>query len=123
MVMGEVDFRRAEHENLTSAYGLHLRLLQPWAGLDAPFRGAWCLLRPGDASDPHSHHEHEIMIGIAGHGELVGNGRRDPFGAGDIVRLTAGVEHQLVNEGEQDFTYYAIWWDHAMSEEFLGRRP
>jgi mannose-6-phosphate isomerase-like protein (cupin superfamily) len=114
-----VDIRKLEQENLTRAHGLDLKLLQPWHGLDAPFRGAWCVLRPGDASRPHAHHEHEIFIGMAGRAEVVSGGRRHEFVAGDIVFMRPGMEHQVVNEHDEDFSYYAIWWDRAMSEEFL----
>ena len=114
-----VDIRKSEQDNLTRAHGLDLRLLQPWPGLDAPFRGAWCVLHPGDASEPHAHHDHEIFIGMAGRAEVTAGGQRHEFVAGDIVSVRPGVEHQVVNGHDQDFSYYAIWWDRAMSHEFL----
>jgi mannose-6-phosphate isomerase-like protein (cupin superfamily) len=117
-----VDIHKLEQENLTRTHGLDLKLLQPWHGLDAPFRGAWCVLRPGDASKPHGHHEHEIFIAMAGRAEVVSGGRRHEFVAGDIAFVRPGVEHQVVNEHDEDFSYYAIWWDRAMSDEFLARQ-
>ncbi|WP_414938348.1 cupin domain-containing protein [Amycolatopsis sp. cmx-11-51] len=115
-----VDIRRLEHENLTRAYGLDMKLLYPWNGLTAPFRGAWCVLRPGDVSVSHAHHEHEIFIGMAGSAEVVTEGERHRFGAGDLVFLKPGIEHNLVNDHDEDFSYYAIWWDRAMSDEFVA---
>jgi mannose-6-phosphate isomerase-like protein (cupin superfamily) len=115
-----VDIRRREHENLVRAYGLDMKLLYPWDGLEAPFRGAWCVLRPGDASVAHAHHEHEIFIGMAGQGSVVTDGQRHPFVAGDLVFLRPGIEHYLANDSDEDFSYYAIWWDRAMSDEFAA---
>ncbi|MEU3623888.1 MULTISPECIES: cupin domain-containing protein [Amycolatopsis] len=115
-----VDIRRLEHENLTRAYGLDMKLLYPWAGLTAPFRGAWCVLRPGDVSVSHAHHEHEIFIGMAGSADVVVEGERHEFVAGDLVFLKPGIEHNLVNDHDEDFSYYAIWWDRAMSDEFIA---
>jgi mannose-6-phosphate isomerase-like protein (cupin superfamily) len=118
-----VDIRKLEPENLTRAHGLDLKLLQPWHGLDAPFRGAWCVLRPGDVSMPHAHHEHEIFIGMSGRAEVVSSDRRHEFVAGDIAFVRPGVEHQVVNTHDEDFSYYAIWWDRRMSAEFIAQTP
>lgn len=117
-----VDIRRLEHENLTRAYGLDMKLLYPWNGLTAPFRGAWCVLRPGDVSVTHAHHEHEIFIGMAGSAAVITGDRRHEFAAGDLVFLRPGIEHHLVNDPDhdEDFSYYAIWWDRAMSAEFVA---
>jgi mannose-6-phosphate isomerase-like protein (cupin superfamily) len=115
-----VDFRRLEHENLTRAYGLEMKLLYPWDGLAAPFEGAWCVLRPGDKSQTHAHHEHEIFIGMSGRATVVTPDRRYDFAAGDIAFLRPEIEHHLINETDDDFAYYAIWYDRAMSEEFVA---
>ncbi|WP_174720429.1 cupin domain-containing protein [Amycolatopsis sp. BJA-103] len=114
-----VDIRRLEHENLTRAYGLDMKLLYPWNGMTAPFRGAWCVLRPGDVSVAHAHHEHEIFIGMTGSAEVVTGEKRHKFTAGDLVFLKPEIEHYLVNDNDEDFAYYAIWWDRAMSDEFI----
>ena len=115
-----VDIRRLEHKNLTRAYGLDMKLLYPWDGLEAPFRGAWCELRPGDKSVAHAHHEHEIFIGMAGKAAVVTGDHRHEFAAGDIVFLRPEIEHYLVNDHDEDFAYYAIWWDREMSGEFVA---
>jgi mannose-6-phosphate isomerase-like protein (cupin superfamily) len=115
-----VDFRRLEHEDLTRAHGLEMKMLYPWDGLTAPFEGAWCVLRPGDQSETHAHHEHEIFIGISGRCTVVTPDTRYEFAAGDLAFLRPQIEHHLVNETGEDFTYYAIWWDRAMSEGFIA---
>ncbi|HVK24247.1 MAG TPA: cupin domain-containing protein [Actinokineospora sp.] len=118
-----VDIRRQEPENLMRAYGLDLKLLQPWEGLNAPFRGAWCVLRPGDVSLPHAHTEHELFIAMAGRADVVTDGVRHQFAAGDIVFMKAGMEHFVANDHDEDFSYYAIWWDRTMADEFIGLEP
>jgi mannose-6-phosphate isomerase-like protein (cupin superfamily) len=116
-----IDIRRLDRAHLERAYGLDAQRLLPWPALNAPFDGAWCVLRPGDESTPHSHHEYEIFIAISGDAELVVDGERHPFAAGDIVRLPVGSHHGVVNNGDTDFEYYGIWWDQEMSAAFVGR--
>jgi mannose-6-phosphate isomerase-like protein (cupin superfamily) len=115
------ELRTLNRENLTSAYGLDSERLLPWPALNAPFDGAWCVLRVGDESTPHSHHEYEIFIAMAGCAALEVNGRRCPFVAGDIVHLPPGCIHHVVNDSQDDFEYYSIWWDVEMSTGFLAR--
>lgn len=116
-----VDIRRREPGNLTRAYGLNLKLLQPWAGFQAPFRGAWCMLNPGDESWPHAHGEAEFFVVMSGRAELIADGTHHEIAAGDLVFMPAGIEHRVVNPYDEDCSYYSVWWDRAMSEEFLGR--
>ncbi|MFD5620920.1 cupin domain-containing protein [Streptomyces yangpuensis] len=115
--------RRREPENLVRAHGLDLRLLHPWPGLDTPFRGAWCVLRPGDVTEAHAHHEREMFIALSGRAEVVCGDGRYELAAGDIALMRAGVEHHIVNGHREDFSYYAIWWGPEMAAEFLAGRP
>ncbi|WP_333766953.1 cupin domain-containing protein [Streptomyces sp. IBSBF 2435] len=115
----DVTIRTMEPDHLERAHGLDLKLLHPWPGLDTPFRGAWCVLRPGDVSEVHGHHDREIFIVMSGRGTVVANGRRHEIAAGDLAYIRPDVQHSVVNEHDEDFAYYAIWWDPAMSAEFL----
>lgn len=116
-----VEIRNLDRDHLTRAYGLDAQRLLPWPALNAPFEGAWCILRSGDTSTPHSHHEYEIFIAMTGSAELDVDGERYGFAAGDIVHLPPGCTHKVVNDGPEDFEYYGIWWDADMSAEFLSR--
>lgn len=116
-----VEIRNLDRANLTKAYGLDSQRLLPWPALNAPFEGAWCVLHPGDESTPHSHHEHEIFIAMAGSAGLDVDGERYDFAAGDIAHLPPGCTHKVVNDGPGDFEYYGIWWDADMSATFLTR--
>jgi mannose-6-phosphate isomerase-like protein (cupin superfamily) len=110
-----------DRANLVRAYGIESQRLLPWAALNAPFEGAWCVVPPGGASTPHTHHEYEIFIAVTGRGTLMADGERRPFTAGDIAFLPPGCTHQVVNDDLEDFEYYGIWWDAAMSSSFLAR--
>jgi len=116
-----VEIHNLDRANLTRAYGLDSQRLLPWPALNAPFEGAWCVLRSGDESTPHSHHEYEIFIAMTGSAALDVDGERYDFVAGDIVHLPPGCTHKVVNDTPGDFEYYGIWWDSDMSAKFLTR--
>ncbi|MFI0370665.1 cupin domain-containing protein [Actinomadura sp. 1N219] len=115
------EIRTLDRADLTRAYGLDSERLLPWPVLNAPFEGAWCVLRAGTESTPHSHHEYEIFIAMTGRAKLRIDGEDVPFVAGDIVHLIPGSNHQVVNDTTEDFEYYGIWWDAEMAESFLDR--
>jgi mannose-6-phosphate isomerase-like protein (cupin superfamily) len=110
-----------DRANLIRAYGIESQRLLPWAALNAPFEGAWCIVPPGGVSTAHAHHEYEIFIAVAGRGTLVADGERRPFAAGDIAFLPPGCTHHVVNDELVDFEFYGIWWDAAVSVSFLAR--
>lgn len=117
-----MEIRRMERENFMKAFGIELELLHPWPVLNAPFDGAYCIVPPGGASHAHDHHDTELFIGISGSAALVVDGERRDFAAGDLVHLPPNANHSVVNDGEQEFEYYAIWWDVDMSERFVARQ-
>jgi mannose-6-phosphate isomerase-like protein (cupin superfamily) len=51
------------------------------------------------------HAQDEIYVVIRGRGVLVHDGRRDPFEAGDLLFVAAGVEHQFEHHSED----LAVW--------------
>jgi mannose-6-phosphate isomerase-like protein (cupin superfamily) len=116
-----MEIRRLDRANLTRTYGVDGERLLPWPVLNAPFEGAWCVVRGGTESTPHEHHEYEIFIAVKGSAALVVDGERGPFVAGDIAHLLPGTTHKVVNELADDFEYYSIWWDTDMSASFVAR--
>ncbi|MFI5063126.1 MAG: cupin domain-containing protein [Streptosporangiales bacterium] len=116
-----IEIRRLDRANLTRAYGLDSQRLLPWPALNAPFEGAWCVLKPGDESTPHAHHEYEVFIAMLGRARLSVDDEQFEFTAGDIVHLPPGCTHRVSNDSAQDFEYYGIWWDTDMSAKFLAR--
>jgi mannose-6-phosphate isomerase-like protein (cupin superfamily) len=119
----DVDIHRLESEKVSRNFGLDFKLLYPWAGMNAPFRGAWCVLRPGDLSEAHSHDQDEIVICMTGHGILLTEGEKIDINAGDVVFLKAGNEHAMTNELTDDFSYYSIWWNQGIATEYLAEEP
>ena len=113
-----MQIRRLDRTGLSHKYGIDAQLLLPWDTVDAPFRGAWCILRAGVTSTPHSHPEYEIFIAMSGNAAVVVDDERRPFTPGDAVHISPGSTHQLVNDGAEDFEYYAIWWGREMSDQF-----
>jgi mannose-6-phosphate isomerase-like protein (cupin superfamily) len=95
--------------------------LVPWAVLNAPFEGAWCVVKPGEATTKHAHHEYEIFIAMTGKAILESNGERTPFVPGDIVHFPPHTDHQVINDGDEDFQFYGVWWDREMSDRFVQR--
>jgi mannose-6-phosphate isomerase-like protein (cupin superfamily) len=117
-----MQIRRLDRESLTRKYGIDAQLLLPWDALSAPFRGAWCILRQGTESTPHSHPDYEIFIAMTGSAALVVDGERRAFVPGDVAHIPPGSTHHLINDGAADFEYYAIWWDEDLSAQFVARR-
>jgi len=116
-----MEIRKLDRDAMPEEYGVSVQRLVPWAALNAPFEGAWCVIAPGKATDAHSHHEYEIFIAISGEGALEAEGERRSFLPGDIVHFPPGVHHQVINAGSEDFQFYSVFWDTDMSEKFAAR--
>lgn len=116
-----MEIRKLDRENLKQDNGLNAQRLIPWPALNAPFEGSWCVVSPGAASGPHGHHEYEVWIAMTGEAEIISEGLRVPFVAGDIVHFPPETRHQVVNDGDGDFEMYAVWWDAEMVERFAAR--
>lgn len=116
-----MDKRSLRRQTLIHENGLDAQRLLPWPALNAPFEGSWCVIRPGTASTAHAHHEYEIFIALTGSAVLESQGRREPFQAGDIVHFPPNTEHRVVNDTNEDFEMYSVWWDAEMAQRFSAR--
>jgi mannose-6-phosphate isomerase-like protein (cupin superfamily) len=116
-----MDIRKLARADLKHENGLDAQRLLPWATLNAPFEGSWCVVRPFTASTPHAHHEYEIFVAVSGEAVVDADGEQRPFLAGDIVFLPPGVMHQVINQSTTDFEMYSVWWDLEMAERFAQR--
>lgn len=116
-----MEIRKHERGNLKVEYGVLVERLLPWPALNAPFEGAWCVIEPGGATTPHSHHEYEIFIAVDGTAVLESEGERRPFAAGDLAYLQPGQHHQIINDSDADFRFYSVWWDSDMADRFKER--
>jgi mannose-6-phosphate isomerase-like protein (cupin superfamily) len=116
-----MEIRKLDRDSMTKEYGVKVQRLVPWPALNSPFEGAWCVIEPGEATDPHSHHEYEIFIAISGEGALEAEGERSAFMPGDVVHFPPNVRHSVINAGDTDFQFYSVFWDPDMSERFTAR--
>jgi mannose-6-phosphate isomerase-like protein (cupin superfamily) len=109
-----------DSDNLLYEYGLHTQRLFPWDVLNAPFESSWALAKPHTRSTLHSHHEHEIFIAVRGSAVIECDGQETPFKAGDVAFFKPGRKHRLLNDGDEEFMFYSVWWDTEMAEKFLA---
>ncbi|GAT70702.1 cupin [Planomonospora sphaerica] len=116
-----MDLSTFDPDQLRPDNGLLAKRLLPWTTLNAPFEGAWCVVRPGTASTRHAHHEYEIFIAVSGEAVLESEGERAAFAAGDVAYFPPGTDHRVVNDGAADFEMYGIWWDADMTGAFTAR--
>lgn len=115
------DIQHLDRDDLLHEYGLDTQRLLPWSVLNAPFEGSWAVARPHTTSTLHSHHEHEIFIAVRGSAVIECDGDRTPFATGDVAFFRPGSEHHLLNDGDDEFVFYSVWWDEEMAERFLAR--
>lgn len=116
-----VEIVHLKPDSLLHEYGLDTQRLMPWGVLNAPFESSWALARPGTRSTLHSHHEHEIFIAVRGSAVIECDGDQAPFSAGDIAFFRPGLEHRLLNDGDEEFMFYSVWWDEQMAGQFIDR--
>lgn len=112
---------RLERDKLQPEYGVDAQRLQPWAVLNAPFESAWAVVRAGTHSTLHSHHEHEIFVAVRGEAVIECDGDQTPFRTGDVAFFKPGLLHRVLNDGDEDFEFYSIWWDQSMAQRFISQ--
>lgn len=65
-------------------------------------------LKPGGHTPRHNHHWPHINYILKGKGTLYHGGQETQIRAGSIAYLPNGLEHQFVNNSEQDLTFICI---------------
>lgn len=116
-----IEVVRLNREKLQHEYGCDTQRLMPWEVLNAPFEASWATVRAGTHSKLHSHHEHEIFIAIRGEVMIECGGEQAPFRAGDVAFFTPGEQHRVLNDSDEDFEFYSVWWDGEMAQQFLAK--
>lgn len=116
-----MDIRNLDRVNMPTEYGVQVQRLLPWDKLNAPFEAGWCVVKPGTATDPHSHHEYEIFVAVSGIATIEADGESSPFVAGDVAYMQPGSRHTIINASDRDFEFYSVWWDQDMSDRFQAR--
>ncbi|WP_268799651.1 cupin domain-containing protein [Pseudomonas huanghezhanensis] len=95
--------------------------LLPWPELNAPFEGSWCVIDAHTSSSPHCHHEYEIFIALKGNAFIISEGKKTLFKAGDVVHFPPNLQHSVINESDETFEMFSIWWDEEMARKFSQR--
>lgn len=115
-VVNKMDWGSLRHE-----YDLDAKRLLPWDAVNAPFEGAWCVVRPGTQSKRHNHDELELFITISGVADVVINGVHSEVSKGDLVAIPKGADHYIANTGTENFHMYTLFWSAESAAQFLSR--
>jgi oxalate decarboxylase/phosphoglucose isomerase-like protein (cupin superfamily) len=114
--------RKFDPAELSHEYGLDGKRLLPWPGMQPPFGGAYCIVRPGDTTTGHVNEpvgEEEMFICISGSAVVVCGEEKIPVAKGDTVYIPAGEYHYVENPEKEDFEFYAVWWNKESASEYL----
>lgn len=111
-----IDFTSLKHE-----FGLDGSRLLPWDGYAMPFAGGWCVVRAHTESEQHKQIDQEIFIAIKGNATLVVGDRKFSFELGSIAAIPKHTNHYIINDSEEDFHFYVVWWDMNYISEFVAQ--
>lgn len=111
-------------EDLHYEYGLDGIRTFPWEGIEPPFGGGYCIVRPGTATLDHVNSpsdEDEMFIAVQGDAVVVLDGVDHPLTQGDIVMIPRGIGHFVRNDGDKPFHFYTIWWNRGNVDAYLAK--
>jgi methionyl-tRNA synthetase len=108
---------------LASAYGIRCQSIYPWEGVvKPPFGATWALVRPGESTKRHKHHDGETFFIASGHGVLRIGDDQASVKAGDVIYLPPFDEHTLTNASEaEDLLFLTAYWEDAAT--WMARAP
>lgn len=112
-------FRPMAWDKLVHEYDLDGSRLLPWDGYPTPIGGGWCVVRPHTKSLSHTQIDQEFFIGIKGTAKLVVGDQTYPFTIGDIAAIPKHTDHYVLNDTDEDFHFYVVWWDRDSANRFL----
>ncbi len=113
-------FRPMNWNGLVHEYDIDGLRLLPWDNYPMPFSGAWCIVRPGTKSLPHTQIDQEIFIGLKGTAKLVMGDEVRDFTFGDIAAMPKHTDHYFKNDYDEDFHFYVVWWDEPHARQYLA---
>lgn len=112
-------YRKIKWNDLVHEYALDGQRLLPWEGYPMPFAGGWCVVRPHTQSEPHTQIDQEIFIAIKGQAKVVIGDDQFDFEMGDIVAIPKHLNHYVINDSNEDFHFYVLWWDENYVRGFI----
>jgi oxalate decarboxylase/phosphoglucose isomerase-like protein (cupin superfamily) len=116
--------KRFDQESLVYSYDVDAISLLPWEGVNVPFEGAYCIVRPHSKSLEHINFplgEQELFICISGEANVVIGDNRLAAKKGDVFVVPPNTMHSVENTLDEPFHYYAIWWNRQGALRFLDR--
>ncbi len=105
----KVNWKGLKHE-----YGLDGQRLLPWENANFPFGGAYCVVKSNTNSLQHVNQpddEDEFFIVISGKAKVFIDGDFFEIEKGDQVFIPKGTSHYVENTYNEDFHFYALWWN------------
>jgi mannose-6-phosphate isomerase-like protein (cupin superfamily) len=66
-------------------------------------------LHPGESISEETHRMDQILVFVAGQGEIVLNGKKTPVKLNRLVFIPAGVRHTIINTGKVDMKLYSVY--------------
>jgi len=103
-----------EINSIESIYGIQGKFIDV-PSENVHFGSMLGILKPGESTRKHAHHDHESFVIISGEGILEGENEKIEVGLGDIIYLEPGDYHTLKNtEAHEKLIFTSLWW--AFSE-------
>jgi len=68
---------------------------------------------------PHTQIVQEFFVGIKGNAKLKIGDEIYSFTMGNITAIPKHTDHYVINDTEEDFHFYVIWWDENITQVFL----
>lgn len=124
-----MQIQRASAAESKYEYGCDLRRLYPWRDVADPlWGGAIAVVRPGEATDPHSHDEEETFLVLGGQGEISIDGENAVLNRGDVVYLPRFSRHTIRNvSATEPLEFLTIFWGspeaNARMAAMVAERP
>jgi len=67
-------------------------------------------LKPGEDIGEETHeHVEQILFNFSGTGQAILDGQESKFNPGDVVIVTPGTKHNLINTGDTDMKIYTVY--------------
>ena len=102
-------------EQLEPAYGILCQAVFPQPHLSVPFGATYCVVKPGESTDPHAHHEGESFYIVSGRGRMsiAGEPTRE-VASGDVALIPSFARHGIHNESTtENLVFFSIYWEEA----------
>lgn len=111
-------------EDLTDAFGIDMSAIE-LRGIES-VGASWGRVAPGGRSDAHQHDEIEVLVIVAGTGDVLIDGTRHEVQPGNVVQFDPFETHVLHNASDTEVVFVTFYWrdaEHALQvTRRAGRR-